>query len=59
MTSVYPKEEIKRVTILIGSDHPEIIDLQSDNREEECGQPSAVRTSFEWTVFGPIGEIVD
>ena len=54
-----PETGDKRVTILIGSDHPEIIDLQLDKREGENVQPSAVRTPFGWTVFGPIGEIAD
>ena len=54
-----PETWDKRVTILIGSDHPQIIDLQLAKREGECGQLSAVRTPFGRTVFRPIREIAD
>ena len=54
-----PETGDKRVTNLIGSDHPEIIDLRLDKREGQYGQPSAVRTPFGWTVVGPIVEIAD
>ena len=49
-----PETGDKKVTILIGSDHPDIIDKQLDKKEGGCGKPSAVKTPFGWTVFGPI-----
>ena len=54
-----PETGDKKVTILIGSDRPDIIDQQLDKREGECGQPCAVKTPLGWTVYGPIGELAD
>ncbi|XP_015754718.1 PREDICTED: uncharacterized protein LOC107334301 [Acropora digitifera] len=49
----------KKVTILIGSDRPDIIDQQLDKREGECGQPCAVKSPLGWTVYGPICKLAD
>ena len=49
-----PETGDNKVTILIGSDHPDIIDKQFGKREGGCRQPSAVKTPFGWTVFGHI-----
>ena len=54
-----PETGDKKVTILIGSDHPDIIDKQLDKREGDYGQPSAGKTPLGWTVFGPIGNLAD
>ena len=54
-----PETGDKKVTILIGSDRPDIIGQQLDKREGECGQPCAVKTPLGWTVYGPIGELAD
>ena len=54
-----PETGDKKETILIGSDHPDIIDKQLDKREGECGQPCAVRTPLGWTVCSLIGELAD
>ena len=54
-----PETGDKKVTILIGSDRPDIIDKQLDKREGEYGQPSAVKTPLGWTVYGPIGNLTD
>ena len=54
-----PETGDKKVTILIGSDRPDIIDQQLDKREGECGQPCAVKTPLGWTVYGLIGELAD
>ncbi|XP_068712838.1 uncharacterized protein [Montipora foliosa] len=54
-----PETGDKKVTILIGSDLPDIIDQQLDKREGECGQPCAVKTPLGWTVYGPIGELAN
>ena len=54
-----PETGDKKVTILIGSDRPDISDKQLDKREGECGQPCAVKTPLGWTVYGPISELVD
>ena len=54
-----PETGDKKVTILIGSNRPDIIDKQLDKREGECGQPFAVKTPLGWTVYGPIGELAD
>ena len=54
-----PETGDKKVTILIGSDRPDIIDKQLDKREGDYGQPSAVKTPLGWTVFGPIGNLAD
>ena len=54
-----PEPGDKKVTILIGSDRPDIIDKQLDKREGECSQTCAVKTPLGWTVYGPIGELAD
>ena len=54
-----PETGDKKVTILIGSDRPDIIDQQLDKREGGCGQPCAVKTPLGWTVYDPIGELAD
>ena len=54
-----PETGDKKVTILIGSDRPDIIDKQLDKREGECGQPCTVKTPLGWTMYGPIGELAD
>ncbi|XP_031549036.1 uncharacterized protein LOC116286627 [Actinia tenebrosa] len=46
----------RRVTILIGSDRPDIIGKELDRREGGKGEPFAVKTPFGWTVYGPIVE---
>ena len=46
----------RRVTILIGSDRPDIIEKELDRREGRKGEPFAVKTPFGWTVYGPIAE---
>ncbi|KAL9967098.1 hypothetical protein ACROYT_G025264 [Oculina patagonica] len=58
-TVLLPETGDKKVTILIGSDRPDIIDKQLDKREGDYGQPSAVKTPLGWTVFGPIGNLAD
>jgi len=54
-----PETGGNKVTILIGSDRPDIIDQQLDKREGECGQPCTVKTPLGWTVYGPISELAD
>ena len=46
----------RKVSILIGSDWPDIIDNNSEIRRETTGQPYAVNTPLGWTVYGPMGE---
>lgn len=46
----------RRVTLLIGSDRPDIIEKELDRREGGKGEPFAVKTPFGWTVYGPIAE---
>ena len=47
--------EDHRVSILIGSDRPDIIGDNSEIRGGARGQPYAVNTPFRWTVYGPMG----
>ena len=56
---VLPKIEDKHVTILIGNDHPDIIDSCLDRRVGKKGEPRAVKTSLGWTVYGPMGNADD
>ena len=51
-----PEIEEHRVSILIGSDRPDIIGDSSEIRRGARGQPYAVNTPFGWTVYGPMGE---
>ena len=51
-----PEIEEHRVSILIGSDRPDIIDESSEIRRGARGQPYAVNTRLGWTVYGPMGE---
>ena len=51
-----PEIDSKKVTILIGTDRPDIIDNELDKRMGKKGQPFAVRTPLGWTVFGPVGD---
>jgi len=51
-----PEIEGHRVSILIGSDRPDIIDDNSEIRRGARGQPYAVNTPLGWTVYGPMGE---
>ena len=53
---ILPETGDKQVTILIGSDHPDIIDSCRDRRDGTKGQPCAVKTPLGWTVYGPMGE---
>ena len=46
----------EQVTILIGSDRPDIIDNYLDRKDGKKGQPCAVKTPLGWTVYGPMGE---
>lgn len=57
MTSVWHDTGDGRGTILIGGDHPHIIDKQLDKREGKYGEPIAVRTPLRWTVHGPFGYV--
>ena len=50
-----PEIEEHRVSILIGSDRPDIIDDNSEIRRGARGQPYAVNTPLGWTVYGPMG----
>lgn len=43
------------VTMLIGLDHPEIVEHQSEIRKGKGNGPIAVKTPFGWTVCGKIG----
>ena len=45
------------ISILIGSDRPDIIGDSSEIRRGARGQPYAVNTPFRWTVYGPMGEL--
>ena len=45
-----------RVSILIGSDRPDIIDDYSEIRRGARRQPYAVTTPLGWTVYGPMLE---
>ncbi|KAL9978539.1 hypothetical protein ACROYT_G016066 [Oculina patagonica] len=51
-----PEIQGHRVSILIGSDQPDIIDDNSEIRRGARGQPYAVNTLLGWTVYGPMGE---
>ncbi|KAL9956038.1 hypothetical protein ACROYT_G037457 [Oculina patagonica] len=51
-----PEIQGHRVSILIGSDRPDIIDDNSEIRRGARGQPYAVNTPLGWTVYGPMGE---
>ena len=51
-----PEIEGHRVSVLIGSDRPDIIDDNSEIRRGARGQPYAVNTPLGWTVYGPMGE---
>ena len=53
---VLPETGDKQVTILIGSDRPDLIDNYIDRRDGERGEPCAVKTPLGWTVYGPMGE---
>lgn len=53
---VLPETGDEQVTILIGSDRPDIIDNYLDRRDGKKGQPCAVKTPLGWTVYGPMGE---
>ena len=53
---VLPETGDKQVTILIGSDRPDIIDNYIDRRAGERGEPCAAKTPLGWTVYGPMGE---
>ena len=50
-----PEIEEHGVSILIGSDRPDIIDDNSQIRRGARGQPYAVNTPLGWTVYGPMG----
>ena len=50
-----PEIQEHRVSILIGSDRPDIIDDNSEIRRGARGQPYAVNTPLGWTVYGPMG----
>ena len=50
-----PEIEEHRVSILIGSDRPDIIDDNSEIRRGAKGHPYAVNTPLGWTVYGPVG----
>lgn len=54
-----PEIDEKKVTILIGSDRPDITDNDSEKRRGPEGQPYAVKTPLGWTVYGPMGENSD
>lgn len=56
---ILPETGDRKVTILIGSDRPDIIDNYLDRRDGERGQPAAVKTPLGWTVYGPVGEVDD
>ena len=43
------------MTILIGSDRPDLIDGYLDRRDGRKGEPCAVKTPLGWTVYGPMG----
>ena len=47
------------MTILIGSDRPDLIEKQLDRREGDQGEPIAVKILLGWTIHGPIGEFAD
>ena len=51
-----PEIDEHKVSILIGSDRPDIIDNNSEIRRGTRGQPYAVNTPLGWTVYGPMGE---
>ena len=50
-----PEIEGHRVSILLGSDRPDIIDDNSEIRRGARGQPYAVNTPLGWTVVWPNG----
>jgi hypothetical protein len=52
---VLPETGDKRVTILIGSDRPDLIDGYLDRRDGRTGEPCAVKTPLGWTVYSPMG----
>ena len=43
------------MTILTGSDRPDLIDKQLESRGGEQGEPIAVKTPLGWTVHGRMG----
>ena len=47
---VLPETRDKRVTILIGSDRPDLIDCYLDRQDGRKGEPCAFKTPLEWTV---------
>ena len=51
-----PEVDERKVSILIGSDRPDIIDNNSEVRRGTQGQPYAVNTPLGWTAYGPMGE---
>ena len=51
-----PEVDECKVSILIGSDRPDIIENNSEIRRGIKGQPYAVNTPLGWTVYGPMGE---
>lgn len=52
-----PEIEEHRVSIVIGSDWPDIIDDNLEIRRRVRGEPSAVNTPLGWTVYGPSGNL--
>ena len=56
---VLPETERRDVTILVGSDRPDIIDVAYERRVGSKGEPFAVKTPFGWTVYGPVDESDD
>ena len=53
---ILPETGDKQVTILTGSDRPDIINSCLDRRDGTKAQPCAVKTPLEWTLYGPMGE---
>ena len=51
-----PEIKEHRVSIVIGSDWPDIINVNLEIRRGARGEPSAVNTPLGWTVYGPMGE---
>ena len=45
-----------KVTMLIGLDHPEIVEQHSEIRRGQRDEPIAVRTPFGWTVCGKLSQ---
>lgn len=50
-----PEIDERKVSILIGSDRPDIIDINSEVKKGAIGQPYVANTPLGWTVYGPIG----